>query len=353
MTFLLSSHREKDLCLTELGPAEIAAALGLKPFQGKQIFAWIHRKRVFDFAAMTDLSKALRRDLAERCQPNSFTALDVRESSRGDAKKVLLRLMDGETIESVLLRDRGRTTLCLSTQVGCPLNCTFCATGRAGFVRNLSPGEIVEQALALLGQEEPDGRTPNIVYMGMGEPFLNYDAVKRSIELLMCPAGLGIGARKITVSTVGDLPGIARFANEKWQVRLSISLHAANDSLRSALVPLNTKYPLAALMNSVAHYVTDTGRAVSFEWVLLDGVNDSLENAAELADLVRDLKCSVHLIPYNAVPDSTFRRPSPRRCKAFRDELARSGIRATLRYERGGDIEAACGQLRRRYDLDT
>jgi len=335
--------------VTDLAPGEIAVRLGLEPFQGRQIFHWIHARQVFDFRAMTDLAKDLRRRLAETTELPQIAALEKVESPASGTRKILFSLRDDETIEAVLLRDAGRTTLCLSTQVGCPLGCGFCATGRSGFTRNLSPGEIVEQALYLLRDEPEEGRTPNIVYMGMGEPFHNYEAVMRSIRLLMAKEGLAVGARKITVSTAGDAPGIERFAKENWQVRLSISLHAASDGLRSRLTPLNRKYPLARLLDAVRNYTASTGRRVTFEWVLIDGVNDALADAEALVRLVRGLNADVNIIPYNPVPEIEYRPPPPARIAAFQNALVQAGIKATLRQERGQDIRAACGQLRRQY----
>jgi 23S rRNA (adenine2503-C2)-methyltransferase len=337
------------LALTDLFPEKIAEALGLKPFQGAQIFRWIHKKHVFDFESMTDLSKDLRRLLQERCEGSRLQLVRMSASPRSQGtKKALLRLADGETVESVLIRDGDRVTLCLSTQVGCAVKCAFCATGLSGYTRNLSPGEIVEQALYLLRDEQLGERTPNIVYMGMGEPFRNYDATAKSIRLLMRPEGLHIGARKITVSTSGDVPGIQRFAEEDWQVRLSVSLHAANDDLRTRLVPLNKKYPLQALMGAVRDYVGATARHITFEWTLLEGVNDGPEQADELARLVKHLPAvTVNLIPYNPVAGTGFQPPARHVCEAFRERLEQRGINATLRKEQGQDIDAACGQLRR------
>ena len=336
------------LWLTDLTPSQIAERLSLKPFQGRQIFRWIHRRRVFDFDAMTDLSLALRQRLEETCTARQLTLAQMGESGRTPTKKALFRLADGETVEAVFLQDRDRVTLCVSCQVGCPLGCAFCATGHGGYKRNLRPGEIVEQVLLLLAGVDIQGRTPNVVFMGMGEPFLNYDAVVQSIRLLMDKQGLGIGARKITVSTVGEVAGIYRFAKEGWQVRLAVSLHAANDRLRSRLVPLNRKYPLDKLMESVRHYVKVTGRHVSFEWVLLKDVNDSAEHAQELVGLLDGLDATVNLIVYNRVGELPYESPNPQTCKAFLQALVHRGIKATLRQERGQDIDAACGQLRLR-----
>ncbi|NUM53035.1 MAG: 23S rRNA (adenine(2503)-C(2))-methyltransferase RlmN [Candidatus Hydrogenedentes bacterium] len=336
--------------LTDMNPAEIADHLRIKPFQGKQIFRWIHQKRVFDFDRMTDLSKELRARLAESYSANQLTLVNMSTSPRAvGTKKALFRLADGETVESVLIREKDRITICLSTQVGCAVKCSFCATGHSGYTRNLTPGEIVEQALYLLADENMGERSPNIVYMGMGEPFRNYDATVRSIRLLMSPDGLGIGARRITVSTVGEVKGIEQFANEDWQVRLSVSLHAANDAKRTELIPLNKKYPIAQLKEAIRTYFDKTGRQITFEWTLLDGVNDSEQDAKELAALANSLKAHVNLIPYNPVHGLGYSPPPRDRCEDFRDMLETAGVSATLRKEKGQDIDAACGQLRRRH----
>lgn len=336
--------------LTDLTPEEIASELGLKPFQGAQIFRWIHQKRVFEFDAMSDLSKELRRELNERAEAVRLEPVRISASRRSaGTRKALLRLPDEETVESVLIREGDRRTICLSTQVGCAVKCAFCATGLSGYKRNLSPGEIVEQALYLLKDEDLEGRTPNIVYMGMGEPFRNYDATVKSIRLLMRREGLHIGARKITVSTAGEVPGIERFAKEDWQVRLSVSLHAANDALRSELVPLNRKYPLEQLMRAVRGYAGVTGRHVTFEWVLLNGVNDSPRDVEEIARLVGKMDATVNLIPFNPVAETGYAPPPRAKCEAFREALEKRGITATLRKEQGQDIDAACGQLRRQH----
>lgn len=343
----MSAMVQEQIHLTDLSTAQISEALGIEGYRGKQIFKWIHQKRVFDVESMTDLSKALRERLASECSVNRLTLVKESASPKSGTKKVLLRLDDGETVESVLLRDRDRVTLCISTQAGCPLKCSFCATGASGFARNLSPGEIVEQALFLLKDEDPGERTPNVVFMGMGEPFRNYDAVVAAVKLLMSEDGLGIGARKITVSTAGELPGIYAFAEEGWQVRLSVSLHAANDELRDELVPLNRRYDLTKLREAVEHYTERTGRQITFEWTLLEGVNDRPQDIEELSAYAGPLQAFVNLIPYNPVQGLPYRPPTRAACERFRAALIARGIKATLRVERGQDIDAACGQLRR------
>lgn len=335
------------VALTEFSAAEMAEKLAVKPFQGRQLFRWIHARQVFDFDAMSDLSKPLRATLKETCDATRLSLVEMAQSPTTGTKKALLALPDGETVEAVLIRGGGRITLCLSSQVGCPLKCAFCATGLAGFTRNLTAGEIVEQALYLLAGEDLAGQTPNIVYMGMGEPLRNYDAVLRSVRLLMDDGGLRIGARKITISTAGEATAIERFGGEDLQVRLSVSLHAANDALRGKLVPLNRRFPLARLREAVENYQRQSGRQFTFEWTLLDGVNDSDADANQLVDYMGGLKAFVNLIPWNPVAGMPF-APSPHeRAQAFRALLAARGIKATLRAEKGQDISAACGQLRR------
>jgi len=334
--------------LCGLLPEEISALLEVEPFRGRQIFAWIHKRRTDHFEYMTDLPRSLRETLVSRFRVFSAESVEASRSVKSGTMKVLLRLGSGDAVESVLIRDEDRVTLCLSTQVGCPLRCAFCATGVAGYRRNLDASEVVAQALWLLraGEVSPEIH-PNIVFMGMGEPFYNYEAVQKAILLLMCRDGLNIGARRITVSTAGEVRGIRRFADEGWQVRLSVSLHAANDTLRSELVPLNRRFPLTELRQALEYYQQKTGRQFTFEWTLLDGVNDRPEHAAELAEFARGLKVFVNLIPWNPVPGLPFRPTPPRRAAFFAESLRKWGLPATLRKEQGRDIDAACGQLRR------
>ncbi len=333
--------------LVGMTPEELVPALGIEPFHARQIFRWIHQKKVLDFERMTDLSKPLRERLASehRLAPLRMVRMDA--SSATGTRKALLELPDGETVEAVMIPAGDRVTLCLSTQVGCPIKCSFCATGLSGYARNLRTDEIVAQALYLLQDFDLGGRTPNIVFMGMGEPFRNYDATVAAIRLLMHPAGLGIGARRITVSTAGDVPGIERFATENWQVRLSVSLHSANDALRDELVPLNRRYNLARLRQAVDDYLARTGRQLTYEWTLLADVNDAEEAARELIDYIGGRPIHVNLIPFNPVSGTGYAPPGKKRCEAFRAMLERAGVSATLRLERGQDISAACGQLRR------
>lgn len=334
--------------LTNLLPDEIAAGIGAEAYRGKQVFRWLHKKQVFDFERMSDLPKETRAGLVSAYAPAQISPMERSDSHHAaGTRKVLFKLADGDTIESVYISHPKHSTLCLSTQVGCAVKCTFCATGYSGYARNLSAGEIVEQALHLVGAADLGARTPNIVFMGMGEPFRNYDNTMRAVRLLMHRDGLNIGARKITISTAGEVEGIRKFAHEGTQVRLSVSLHAANDALRSELVPLNRKHNVAALVEAIRYYMSVTGRRITFEWTLLDKVNDSDADAAELAALAESLDAKVNLIPYNPVSGLGYAAPSKRRCRAFLDILERQDIHATLRVERGQDIHAACGQLRR------
>ncbi len=337
--------------ISELYPEELSELLGLKPFQGRQLFQWIHRKKVFDVDEMTSLSKELRARLKDGYSINRLEPFRSSYSEKTETRKSLMKLADGETVETVCIPAEKRHTFCVSSQVGCAVKCTFCATGESGYARNLSAGEIVEQVLHFMSDETgvmDDDRKPNIVYMGMGEPFHNYDAVIRSIRLLMHEEGMQLGARRITVSTAGDVKGIERFTDEDWQVRLSVSLHAANDTLRDELVPMNRKYNLERLMGSIHNYIEKTGRQMTFEWTLLQDVNDSIEIADELVDLIGDMKAHVNLIPCNPVSGLGYKPPTPSVSRAFRNHLERRGVLSTLRLERGQDIDAACGQLRRR-----
>jgi 23S rRNA (adenine2503-C2)-methyltransferase len=338
----------KRLPLSGMFPEELSGALECKPFQARQLFAWIHRRGITEFSRMTDLPRDLRRHLEEKYTVRAARVETVQESAATGTRKALLCLADGEAVEAVRLRDSERITLCLSSQAGCPLGCHFCATAASGYRRNLTPGEITDQVYALCAEEDPGGRTPNIVYMGMGEPFLNYDAVIASIRLLMHEQGMNIGARKITVSTAGILPGIQRFSREDWQVRLSVSLHAANNALRSELMPVNGKYPLEQLKHSLREYNEITGRRFTVEWTLLKGVNDREADARQLIQYLQGLKASVNLIPWNAVADLPFSSPPPEHTARFQKILEHAGISVTIRREKGGDIDAACGQLRRR-----
>ncbi len=319
-------------------------------FRAKQLFEWIYRSLVFDFAAMTNLPHSFRRELSDLATVQSLLPLENVISADGLTTKTLLRLRDGETIESVLMHYEGRQTVCVSAQVGCAIGCPFCATGQSGFKRNLSSGEIVEQVLYFARQLREQGTVvTSVVLMGMGEPLANYDATWRAIRVLHDQRGFGLGARRFTISTVGLVPGIKRLTQEELTVGLAISLHAADNTLRDRLVPVNRRYPIAELMSACREYVHRTGRRVTFEYALIEGVNDNSEQARKLGHLLRGLLCHVNLIPLNPTAECDYRPSNRKRILAFRRELNRMGIANTVRLARGIDIQAGCGQLRSRH----
>lgn len=310
--------------------------LGEPPYRGKQLAKWIYRKRVTDFGAMTDLPKAFREHLKEASLVNPLEVVDIKVAPDG-TRKYLFRLPDDETVECVFIPHREWDTICVSTQVGCPIGCRFCASGES-YARNLTAGEIVGQVL-IACQEG----TPNIVFMGMGEPMLNFDALIKAILILN--KEVGIGARRMTVSTVGVVQGIRRLAEIGIQVNLAVSLHAPNDELRRCLIPAKLP-PISELLEACRDYHEKTKRRITFEYVLLRGLNDRVEHAVELARLLKGFPCYVNLIPYNpTVPD--FNRPSGAVMDRFQRFLQEQGIPTTLRSERGTEIQGACGQLRR------
>lgn len=297
-------------------------------------------------ADITNIPKALRSRLDEALPPAlSPTAESV--SDDGDTVKWLWTLPGGATVETVLMHYDDRTTVCVSSQAGCAMACSFCATGQAGFERHLTTGEIVEQVVVAARRSAPR-RVSNVVFMGMGEPLANYDATWAAVERIH--GAIGLSARHITISTVGVVPGIERLAAESLPVNLAVSLHAANDDLRDELVPLNRTYPLERLLAACADHVAATHRRLSFEWAMIDGVNDRDLDARQLADLARAVRAHVNLIPLNPTPGYAVRGSSPERVASFREELGRLGVNATIRQNRGTEIDAACGQLRANHD---
>ncbi|OAA30906.1 50S rRNA methyltransferase [Kosmotoga arenicorallina S304] len=318
--------------------------LGFKRFRAAQIYDWIHRKKVFDFDAMTNLSKSDRAFLKEYFRFPVFSLKD-RQKAKDGTEKFLWELQDGEYIESVVIRHAEHITFCISTQVGCQLGCAFCATGLSGFKRNLSASEIVAQVLYM--EKEIGEDADNIVFMGMGEPFLNSESLFKSIEVLHDEKGRNLGIRHFTISTAGIPDGIKRLADSGLDIRLSVSLHAAKDEKRSILMPINRRFPIEELFEALKYYQKKTGNRITFEYILIEAVNDSLEDADNLAHLLKGLKVFVNLIPVNPVIPK-FQRPSPERSKAFEQALKKKGIETVLRAEKGTDIDAACGQLRRR-----
>jgi 23S rRNA (adenine2503-C2)-methyltransferase len=316
--------------------------LGEPKYRGRQLALWIYRKGVMTFDAMTDLPKSLREKLNEVAIINPLQVVDVKVSADGTTK-YLSKLPDGETVECVFIPHGDWDTICVSTQVGCPIGCKFCASGES-YARNLTAGEIVGQVLIAKRRDNP-----NIVFMGMGEPLLNFDNLVKALKLLN--QEVGIGARRMTVSTVGIVQGIRKLAQLGMQVNLAISLHAPNDQLRQKLIPAKLP-PISEIMKACWEYYQATKRRISFEYVLLRGVNDKVEHAVELSRLLKGMPCHVNLIPYNPTV-SEFERPSKAVIERFRQVLADQGIAVTVRHERGTDIQGACGQLRRQHLLET
>ncbi|HEY3229300.1 MAG TPA: 23S rRNA (adenine(2503)-C(2))-methyltransferase RlmN [Roseiflexaceae bacterium] len=334
-------------------------------YRARQLYRQLYVNLADSPAVMTDLPVALRERLATETRTGVLELARLQTADEGLTRKALFRLPDGAVVESVLMVYPDRATVCVSTQAGCAMGCVFCATGRMGLLRNLSPGEIVEQVLWAAREiqtieprtknREPKDRgsvlgsrfsvLTNVVFMGMGEPFANYDRWWRSVERLHDPEGFNMGARNMTVSTVGLAPGIHRLAGESLPINLAISLHAPDDALRSEMMPVNRRYPIAALLDATRQYIARTNRRVSFEYVLLQGKNDDPAQAAVLAELLRGILCHVNLIPWNPIPGAPLGRSERARVLRFQQALQAGGIPCTVRVERGVAIAAACGQL--------
>jgi 23S rRNA (adenine2503-C2)-methyltransferase len=332
----------KGLSLHEI--EAFVTRLGEPAYRAKQIAAWVFQRDVADFQEMTDLSKELRARLADAAEVCTAEVIDTRRSQKDDTAKVLLEFADGARVESVLLRDDGRLTGCVSTQVGCKFACSFCATGAMGFVRDLTAAEIVEQILALRRLAAPE-RLRNLVYMGMGEPMDNYDATMASIRIANAGWGLGIGARHITVSTAGHVPGIRRLQDEGLQLQLAVSLNAPEQRLRGELMPIAGRYSLTQLVEAIEQYTARTRRRGTLEYVLLRDINDSEEMADLLAGLASKLGCKVNLICYNENKDSAYSPPTDRAVEQFVERVRRRCPTVVRRISRGADIAAGCGQL--------
>lgn len=348
-------RRERPVTLYDLTLPELEERLveaGNPRYRARQIFHWAYRQLAPDYETMTVLPKALRADLAATLPMNLLTPVREVRSEDGETIKTLFRTFDGQHIETVLMFYADRTTVCVSCQVGCAVGCTFCATGTMGLTRNLTAGEMVAQVVDASRRAREAGRTlTNIVMMGMGEPFQNYDATMRMVAILHEAEGMHFGARRITVSTSGLVPFIDRLAEEPYQLKLAISLHAPNDELRSSLVPLNRRYPVSELIAACRRYVEKTGRRVTFEYVLIKDLNDTDASVEELAHLLRGLLCHVNLIPLNPTPAAPqFERPDPERINRVEQILRDHGVPATVRYSRGVEISAACGQLRTEHE---
>jgi 23S rRNA (adenine2503-C2)-methyltransferase len=319
---------------------------GEKPFRATQIFEWLYQKRVTTFDEMTNLPKNLREKLKENFVITTLKTL-VQQTAKDGTMKFLFELHDGYSIETVLMRHDYGNSICVTTQVGCRIGCTFCASTLGGLKRNLEAGEIVAQVVKVQKALDEQGeRVSSIVVMGIGEPFDNYDELIKFLKIVNHNKGLNIGARHITVSTSGIIPKIYKFADENMQINFAISLHAPNTELRTKLMPINKAYKLPDLMEAVRYYIEKTGRRVTFEYGLFGGVNDQIEHAEELAKLIKGLKCHVNLIPVNYVPERNYVRTPRDQIFAFERTLKKHGINVTIRREQGHDIDAACGQLR-------
>ncbi len=315
-------------------------------FRTKQIWQGVYKNLWCQYDEFSNIPKKLRDHLFSLFEFNSLLPIKSLASNDGETIKNLFQLKDGKAIETVLMKYDERNTLCISTQVGCAMGCVFCATGQMGFKRHLSVGEIVEQVLFFARElSKHQEKVTNIVMMGMGEPFHNYDATMESIDRLSDPNGFGFGARRFTVSTVGLVPMIKRFADENRQVNLAISLHAVDDAERSSIMPVNRKYSIHELIDACKYYIERTKRRITFEWALISGKNDGEETAKELSKLLKGLLCHVNAIPLNPTDQSSFIASDKTQAEKFKNILERNGIPCTIRMRRGIDIQAGCGQL--------
>jgi len=341
-----------DLSLKEL-EAHVEA-LGQPAYRARQVWEWAYKRFAASYDEMSNLPAPLRARLSDDLPFPALAVVAELTSDDGLTRKRLFRLHDGKLIESVLMlydprgESRGRATVCVSSQAGCAMGCVFCATGQGGFERNLSAGEIIAQIVAFAREQAERGGRPltNVVFMGMGEPLANYRAVWRAVETLNEPAGIGMAARHITISTVGLVAGIRKLAEERLQVGLAVSLHAPDQTLRERLIPTAHRYPLPEIIEACRDYIAKTGRRVTFEYCLIAGVNDSPAQARALASLLHGMLCHVNLIPVNPTPDDRIHRPTRTRSITFQRALADKGIPCTVRVEKGAETRPACGQLR-------
>ncbi len=328
--------------MTEQELEEVAFLNDQPSFRAKQLKSWLYNKSASSFDEMTNLSKDFRTKLKETAVISDTEIVQKLEGKDGTIK-YLLKYHDGSVVETVLMRfdNRPNLTACVSSQVGCAVGCIFCATGHRGFVRNLKSEEIVDQIMTI--QRDSGKTVTNVVYMGQGEPLLNFDEVMKSVRFIN--QELEIGSRRITISTCGIIPGIKKFADENRQLTLALSLHAPNHELRAKLIPIENKYPIDKVMEALKYLTEKTGRRVTIEYILIDKINDEIHHSKELLQLIQNLKCNINLIPYNPVKNSTLKSPSTHRIEAFKEIIMNSPKKVTLRLERGADISAACGQL--------
>lgn len=328
------------------GLVSIIESWGEPLYRAQQIWQGLYKNLWNEPDRFTTLSSKLRKKLAEVFTFYQIEPVQVLTSGDKETEKTLFRLSDQRAIEAVLMRYNKRRTLCISTQSGCAMGCVFCATGQMGFQRNLSSGEIVEQVIYFARKlRAQDDKVSNVVIMGMGEPFHNYDATMQAIERLNHPEGMGLGARRFTISTVGLVPAIKRFTAEHRQINLAVSLHASDDDLRSSMLPINKKYPISELIQTCRDYVKQTRRRITFEWALIRDVNDSIDQARQLAELLQGMLCHVNVIPLNPTQRYTGQATTRQRALAFKSELDKRGVPCSIRLRRGIDIQAGCGQL--------
>lgn len=314
-----------------------------KPYRAKQMFTWLYKKHVDSVDKMTDMAKDFRQRLSEKILISRLEPENIHRSADG-SKKYIFTAADGYSIECVVIVEKNHLTLCLSTQIGCALNCRFCCTGSRGLIRNLSVSEIVNQVAAVLRHEQPMDKLPNLVFMGMGEPLANYENTRKSISILMDPFGFGFSHRKITVSTSGIIPLMKPLASET-NVNIAVSLNASNNKTRSYLMPVNKKYPLKDLIETAKTCRISPRKRITFEYILIRGVNDSVKNAIELTGLLKGIACKINLIPFNEHPFCEFKTPEEDAVTAFQDVLKKNNLTAPIRRSKGSDIYAACGQL--------
>lgn len=324
---------------------ELAKREGLPPYRATQILEWIYKKNIESFQEASNLPTATRQRLSTEYRLHALSLVEEKASANGESVKYLFRTIDGELVESVLIEQQKRKTVCVSTQLGCKIGCIFCASGKGKFGRDLSAGEIVEQVAWI--QKMKAGAVTNVVFMGMGEPLDNFDETMRALDILQAPWGLAMGPRRITVSTSGITPRILDFVKHVGgRVRLSVSLHASDDAKRSRLVPINRKYGLGELKKTLAKVHHSLKRQITFEYTLIDEVNDSREDAEGVARIAKPLHAKVNIIPYNPIEEEAFRTPTDEKIAMFRRVFHEHGIRVTIRKTAGRDIDAACGQLR-------
>ena len=343
--------------LKGLYPEELEAFVvsqGLERYRARQIAAWVYNRGLTSFADMTDISKAVRQRLDAGASILALQVASRAESEGGETVKYLFELQDGMHVEGVLMREGRRRTLCVSSQVGCPLDCRFCATGRMGLLRNLSAAEILDQLLVVRRElRAQDDDLTNVVLMGMGEPLLNYDNVVRAIRLMNLDYGPAIGLRKITLSTVGHVPGIERLSGEGLRLGLAVSLNATTNEQRSRIMPVNNRWPIETLLSAVDAFRRKVDRRVTFEYVLLHAFNDSPEDARRLISLVSRIPCKINVIPWNPIAGEGFRRPSTEAVDRFVGVLAAAHLTVTVRHSKGTDISAGCGQLYQTVNANT